>query len=302
MTFGAQTDEAAAIAMVDFCLDHGINFFDTANVYNNGAAETIAGRALKGRRDRVVLASKIAGRMGPEPDQSGLSSAAIVRCVEESLRRLQTDYLDICYLHWPDYTVPIGESLEAMGRLVREGKVRHVGVSNHASWQVCRMLWLAERNGFPTVGITQPMYNLITRGIEQEFLPMCRAFDVATVVYNPLAGGLLTGKQKSAAPLPGTRFDLMKSYVDRYWHDANFAAIQELTAIAARNSRSLVSLALNWVLHHSAADCLIVGASKLEHLTENLRAVGEGPLPAAAVAACDRVWDRLRGPSPTYNR
>jgi aryl-alcohol dehydrogenase-like predicted oxidoreductase len=131
---------------------------------------------------------------------------------------------------------------------------------------------------------------------------MCRTLGVATVVYNPLAGGLLTGKHRAAAPLPGTRFDLMKSYVDRYWHDANFTAMQELTAIAVQSNRSLVSLALNWVLHHSAADCLIVGASKLEHLKDYLSALEEGALPATAVTACDRVWDRLRGPSPKYNR
>ncbi len=302
MTFGAQTDARTADAMVGLCLDRGINFFDTANVYNHGMAETILGNALRGRRDRVVLASKIAGKMGPASDQSGLARAAVARTVEDSLRRLQTDYLDLCYLHWPDYTVPLEETLDAMGQLVRAGKVRHIGASNYASWQICRMLWLAAQESLPAVGITEPMYNLLSRGIEQELLPMCRAHGVATVVYNPLAGGLLTGKQRGGTPLPGTRFDLMKNYVERYWHEANFTAVQELAVIAAQSNRSLVSLALNWVLHHSPVDCMIVGASKLEHLEENLRAVEEGALPAAAAAACDRVWDRLRGPSPKYNR
>jgi aryl-alcohol dehydrogenase-like predicted oxidoreductase len=164
------------------------------------------------------------------------------------------------------------------------------------------MLWLAEKKGFPPVSVTQPMYNVLARGIEQEFLPMCREFGVSTVVYNPLAGGLLTGKQKFEAPLPGTRFDLVKAYLDRYWHEANFNAVRELEAAAREAGRSLVSLALNWVLHHSPADCLILGASKLAHLQENLAAVAEGPLPATAIAACDRAWERLRGPVPKYNR
>jgi aryl-alcohol dehydrogenase-like predicted oxidoreductase len=302
MTFGAQTDEAAARAMVETCLERGINFFDTANVYNQGASEIILGKALKGRRDRVVLASKVAGKMGPAPDQSGLSRAAIVRAIDESLARLQTDYLDIYYLHWPDYAVPLEESFGAMEQLVRAGKIRHVGASNFASWQVVRMLWLASEKKLPVVGVTQPMFNLIARGIEQEFLPMCREFGVATVVYNPLAGGLLTGKQKFAAPLPGTRFDKNQAYLDRYWHEQNFSALQELEETARAAGRSLVSLALGWLLHHATIDGVIIGASRLEHLQENMRAADDGPLPPEALAACDRVWGRLRGPSPKYNR
>jgi aryl-alcohol dehydrogenase-like predicted oxidoreductase len=177
-----------------------------------------------------------------------------------------------------------------------------VGASNYASWQVCRMIWLADKAGQPKVGVTQPMYNLLARGIEQEFLPVCREFGIGTVVYNPLAGGLLTGKQKFEAPLPGTRFDLMKAYVDRYWHEANFSALQELDRIAQAANRSLVSLALNWILHHTPADCFVLGASKPAQLDENLRAIEEGALPAETVSACDRVWERLRGPSPKYNR
>jgi aryl-alcohol dehydrogenase-like predicted oxidoreductase len=302
MTFGAQTDEATAVQMVDLCLERGINFLDTANVYNGGVSESIVGRALKGRRDRVVLASKVAGKMGPDPDQSGLSRAAIMRGVEESLRRLQTDYLDLYYLHWPDYAVPFEESLEAMGRLVRDGKVRHVGVSNFASWQVVRLLWLAEQKQLPAVEVMQPMFNLLARGIEAELLPMSREFGLGTVIYNPLAGGLLTGKQKFAAPLAGTRFDQNQAYLDRYWHEQNFSAVQELTSAARDSGRSLVSLALNWVLHHTPVDCMIVGASRREQIEENLRAADEGPLTPETVAACDRVWAQLRGPSPKYHR
>ncbi|MGH7995582.1 MAG: aldo/keto reductase, partial [Opitutaceae bacterium] len=280
----------------------GMNFFDTANVYNQGASETILGRALKGRRGRVVLASKIGGKMGPEPDEAGLSKAAILRAVEASLARIQTDYLDLCYFHWPNYSVPIEESLAAMGELVRQGKVRHVGVSNYASWQHCRMLWTAERDRLPRVGVTQAMFNLLARGIEQELLPMCSTCGVSTVVYNPLAGGLLTGKQPAGSPLPGTRFDQNPAYRDRYWHAANFEAVRKLEAAAKAAGRSSISLALGWILHHTSADCVVLGASRLEQLRENLQAAAEGPLPAETVAACDAVWADLRGPSPKYNR
>ena len=302
MTFGAQADEAASIRMIDRALEAGINFIDTANVYNNGLSETIVGKALKGRRDQVILASKVRGKMGDGADESGLSKKAILKAIDESLRRLQTDHLDLYYLHQPDYAVPIEESLGAVEELVKAGKVRYPASSNYSGWQVAQMLWIAEKNNWRAARITQPMYNLLARGIEAEYLPMTKEFGVSTVVYNPLAGGLLTGKQKRGTPIAGTRFDKNQMYLNRYWHDAYFAAVDELLAIAQRAGRSPVSLALNWLLHHTAADCVILGASKVEQLDENLRAMDEGPLDAEAVAACDRVWSQVRGVSPQYNR
>jgi aryl-alcohol dehydrogenase-like predicted oxidoreductase len=302
MTFGSQADEAASIRMIDLCIDQGVNFFDTANVYNKGLAETITGKALKGRRDKVILASKVRGKMGEGPDESGLSKRAMVRAIEESLKRLQTDYLDLYYLHLPDYATPIEETLEAMEQLVRQGKVRHPANSNYSGWQVCRMLWIAEKNAYKPAWITQPMYNLLARGIEQEYLPMTREFGVSTVVYNPLAGGMLTGKQKRGAPIPGTRFDNNQMYLSRYWYDSYFDAVDEILAIARESGRSPVSFALNWLLHHTTMDCVILGASRIEHLQENLKALDDGPLTAAAVSACDRVWAKLRGVTPQYNR
>ena len=302
MTFGGQTDEPSAARMVDRCLDEGINFFDTANAYTGGKSEEICGRVLRGKRDRVVLASKVSNKVGEGPDMKGLSRAAIRRGIDDSLRRLATDYLDIYYLHLPDYETPIEESLEAMHDLVRQGKVRYVASSNYSGWQVLEMLWIADRRGFTRASVTQPMYNLIARGIEQEYLPMCKQFDISTVVYNPLAGGLLTGKQQSHAPLAGSRFDNNKMYLDRYWHDADFAAVEELKQIASKAGRSLVSLALNWIYHHTMADCMILGASRLEQLEENIRVLGEGPLDKGTLDACDQVWLKLRGPSPKYNR
>jgi aryl-alcohol dehydrogenase-like predicted oxidoreductase len=302
MTFGSQVDESQAIRIVDRCLDLGVNFFDTANVYNGGASEVIVGKALKGRRDNLVLASKVRGKMGDAADQNGLSRAAIERGIEDSLRRLQTSYLDLYYLHQPDYGVPIDESLEAMERLVKQGKVRYPASSNYSGWQVCQMQWIAAKNGYKPATVTQPMYNLLARGIEQEYVPMCKEFGVSTVVYNPLAGGMLTGKQKRDAPLPGTRFDGNQMYLGRYWHEQDFDAVGELLDIARKAGRSPVSLALNWLLHHTATDCVILGASKLDQLEENLKAMEDGPLSADTVSACDQVWAKIPGVSPQYNR
>ncbi|MGH9666910.1 MAG: aldo/keto reductase [Bryobacteraceae bacterium] len=302
MTFGGQTDEAAAIRMVDRCLDAGVTFFDTANVYNGGASETITGKALHGRRSKVVLASKVRGKMGDAPDMSGLSRAAILRGIEDSLRRLQTDYLDVYYLHQPDYDVPIDETLAAMDQLVRDGKVRYPATSNYAAWQVTQMLCVSATQGHKPPLLSQHMYNLLARGIEQEYLPMCRELGVSSIVYNPLAGGLLTGKQHRDAPEKGTRFDKNLMYLDRYWHPAYFDAVDELRGIADRAGRSLVGLSLTWLLRHTQTDCVILGASKLEHLESNLEVIDDPPLDAATIEAVDAVWAKLRGITPKYNR
>jgi 1-deoxyxylulose-5-phosphate synthase len=301
MTFGSQVDEPSAHRIVDWCMDHGINFFDTANVYNRGLAEEITGRALRGRRDKVVLASKVRGVMGDAPDEQGLSRAAIERGIEDSLRRLGTDYLDLYYLHQPDYEVPIDESLEALHRLIQAGKVRYPACSNYASWQICQMLWSADRNAWKPVRVTQPMYNLIARGLEQEYVPFMREFGLSMVVYNPLAGGLLTGKHGTSA-VEGSRFESNQMYRDRYWNDPARSAVADLDQVAQREGRSLISLALNWLLHHTATDCIILGASRLEHLQQNVATLSDGALSKESIAGCDAVWEALRGTTPKYNR
>ena len=301
MTFGTQADEAETRRLVDTCIDHGINFFDTANAYNQGRAETVLGNVLKGRRNRFVVASKVGMKTGPS-DTSPLSRSSILKNIDESLRRLQTDYLDLYYLHMPDWTIPIEESLEAMDQVVRAGKVRHLGTSNYAGWQVVQILWISERRGYRMPYVSQPMYNLLARGIEQEYLSMCKEFGVSAVVYNPLAGGLLSGKHQPERPIPGTRFDNNQLYLDRYWHPAYFDAVDRLRAIAEEAGRSLVDLSLSWLLHHTASDCIILGASKMAQLEQNLAAWESGPLPADVLAACDAVWAGLRGITPKYNR
>jgi aryl-alcohol dehydrogenase-like predicted oxidoreductase len=303
MTFGAQTDPVGAQRMVDCCLDAGINFFDTANIYNRGAAETILGKVLKGRRDKVVLASKVRGKMGNAPDDEGLSRAAISKAIDASLKRLGTDYLDLYYLHQPDYAVPIEETLDAMQGLVRAGQVRFPAVSNYAAWQVCETLWICEKRGYQPYFISQPMYNLLARGIEEEYLPFCQRFGVAVVPYNPLAGGLLTGKHsRGSGPVPGTRFDGNRMYQARYWHDDDFAAVEELRAIARGAGKTLVELALQWLLAQPLVDSIILGASRVEQLEENLKAAEGTRLEESILSRCDTVWKRLRGITPKYNR
>ena len=303
MTFGSQTDEATARRMIDLCIDAGINFIDTANVYNRGLSETMVGKLLKGRRDKIVLTTKVRGKMGDGPDESGLSRAAIHKAIDSSLQRLQTDYVDLYYLHQPDYDVPIEETLAAMDELVMAGKVRYPAVSNYAAWQVAEIHCISQKNGFKPPFISQPMYNLLARAIEDEYLPFCRRYGVAVVPYNPLAGGLLTGKLvRNAKPAQGSRFDENKMYLDRYWHEDDFAAVEDLKAIARASQKTLVELALQWLLGRDQVDSIILGASRLEQLEENLKAC-EGPrLPGDVLKRCDAVWGRLRGVTPKYSR
>jgi aryl-alcohol dehydrogenase-like predicted oxidoreductase len=303
MTFGSQTAEAEARRMIDLCIDRGVNFFDTANMYNAGASETILGGILKGRRHRVVLASKVRMKMGDGPDEQGLSRAAILKAIDATLARLGTDYLDLYYLHAPDWQTPVEETLAAMDELVAAGKVRYPASSNYAAWQVAEMIGLSQQKTYRPPYVSQPMYNLLARAIEQEYLAMCRRFGVSTVVYNPLAGGLLTGKQQRERPMAGTRFDGNQLYLNRYWHPAYFDAVDELSAAARSAGRGLADVSLNWLLHHTATDCIILGASKIEHLEQNLAALESGgPLSAELLEACDSAWRNLRGVTPQYNR
>lgn len=245
MTFGRQVDETTAHAMVHLCLDAGVNFFDTANAYNNGVAEEYLGRALRGLRDEVILSTKVFGKMGPGPNDRGLSRRHILAAVEGSLKRLDTDYLDIYLLHAPDYSTPLEETLSAMEVLVQSGKVRYIGCSNYASWQLTQALWIADRRNWTPLTVAQPMYNLLARGIEQEFLPCCQEFGIGVMIYNPLAGGMLTGKYKALEVQAGTRFDLYDFYRDRYWNETNFKAVEKLTSIAQRVGKSLIEFSFH---------------------------------------------------------
>lgn len=303
MTFGSQTDEAAARRMVDRCLESGVNFFDTANVYNDGQAEMILGKALAGRREKVVLATKACNKMGDAPDDRGLSRAALHKAIDASLKRLGTDYVDVYYLHLPDYSTPIEETLAAMDELVRAGKVRYPAVSNYAAWQVAEIRCICQKQGYKAPHISQPMYNLLARGIEEEYIPFCKRFEVAMIPYNPLAGGLLSGKYSGVrTPIEGARFDNNPMYQKRYWHEDYFAAVEELKLITDDADKTLVEISLQWLLAQPQVDSVILGASRLEQLEEDIRACEGAQLEEDVLARCDAVWKRLRGITPKYNR
>ena len=304
MTFGSQVSEPDSARMVDYALDRGVNFLDTANVYNQGLSEEITGRVLGPRRTKVVLATKVRGVMGEDGDSyGGLGPSEIRRAAEESLRRLGTDYIDIYYLHQPDRSVEIAETLEAMDGLRREGKIRWIGTSNYAAWQMAEIAGISREHGFQEPVVAQPMYNALARGIEQEYIAFTTRYRVANVCYNPLAGGLLSGKQAmQQGPIPGTRFDGNRMYLKRYWHAEYFRAVEALREVADRLGITLAALALRWVCHRPGADCVILGASKFAHLEANIDASQQEPLPEEALEACDAAWSAIRGPIPQYNR
>ncbi len=303
MTFGGQVNEEDSLRMVDHCLESGIDFFDTANIYNAGKSEAVLGKALKGRRHKVILATKVFFPMGPEPDDSGLKRAAVRKAIDRSLVRLGTDYVDIYYLHQPDCSARIEETLAAMDELVQEGKIRYPAVSNYASWQILQMLWHCDNHGYTPPTVSQQMYNVVARGLDQEYLAFSKEFGVGLVVYNPLAGGLLSGKHKQGGtPTPGTRFEDNRVYQDRYWHPEYFEAVDALGEIAREGGMGLVEFSLRWLMSQAQVDSVILGATRIEHLEENFKACQAPPLGEDALKKCDAVWEKLRGVTPKYNR
>ncbi len=294
LTFGGQADEKESRRIVDTAWDAGINFFDTANVYTETLSETYLGEALKGRRDRAVIATKVRGRMGPGVNDVGLSRKHIMDAVDASLTRLQTDYIDLYQVHSWDADTPLEETLRALDDLVRQGKVRYIGCSNFAGWQLTKSLWISDVKGLARFETVQPRYNLLFRDIEEELLPVCLSQDVGVIPYNPIAAGLLTGKHKRGQPpVPGTRFDLREMYRDIYWYERNFEAVEKLEAIAGKYGHTLIELALSWVLANPAITSAIVGASNTEQLRQSISAA-EARLEPEEIAACDPVWDELK--------
>ena len=302
MIFGQQVDEAESLKIMDLAFEKGINSFDTADGYAGGRSEEIVGKALKNKRHAVVLASKVASKQGPGPNDSGLSREHILQAVENSLRRLGTDYLDIYYAHHPDPATPIEETLRAFDSLVQQGKVRYAACSNYRAGQLVRALAVSEQRNLARFDCIQTVYNLITRDIEAELLPTCADEGVGVVVYNPLAGGLLTGKHNAAAPPPAdTRFGQNPIYLERYWSPVNFTAVAHLKQIAAANNRKPAQFALAWVLGNPGIASVIVGASSAAQLAENLGAL-DVKLSPDETKACDDVWLELRPPRFFYGR
>lgn len=302
MMFGGQTSEEDSLKIMDYAFDHGINFFDTANVYNQGESERIVGKGIKGKRDQIILATKVAGQMGENPNDAGLSRRNIVAAVEASLKRLGTDYIDIYYMHTPDYETTLEESLEAMSGLVMSGKVRYIGVSNFAAWQIADMLAICDKRSYIRPIITQNVYNLITRGLENELGPFLEAHKLGMAIYNPIAGGLLAGKHKPGQPAENTRFSNNKAYYDRYWSDENFTAVEKLMGIAAAHGMSVLQLAMKWCAGRKIVTSIITGVSRLSQMGQNIASIEGEPLDAGILAECDEIWHSLAGTRFQYNR
>ena len=284
MTFGLQCDEAQSHAILDRAAESGINFLDTADVYPLGGDLTTVGRTeqiiggwLKGKREQFILATKCVGRMGPQLWNQGMSRKHIIEAIEDSLRRLGTDYVDLYQLHGFDPATPIDEALEALDRIVQSGKARYIGVSNWPAHRLARAIGRTELKNLTRIASVQPRYNLLFRTFERDLLPLCEEEGVAVIPYNPLAGGLLTGKHRSVnAPPEGSRFTLGNAaslYQARYWHDRQFTAVETLNGIAKDAGISLTTLAVAWVLANPAVTAPIIGASRPDQLADSIAAV-----------------------------
>lgn len=284
MTFGLQCDESTSMTILDRAAEGGINFIDTADAYplggtveTAGRSEAIVGKWLEGRRGDFVVATKCHGRMGPNPWDTGLSRKHILDAIDASLARLGTDYVDLYQLHHPDPGTPMDETLRAMDDVVRAGKARYIGVSNHPAWKIARALGLSELLGTAKFVSVQPRYSLLFREMERDMFPMCAEEGLAVIPYNPLAGGLLTGKHKQDAPPPeGTRFTLgtaASNYQTRYWQDREFRSVEALRGIASSADLGMVEMAIAWVLANPVVTAPIIGASRPEQLDAALAAV-----------------------------
>jgi aryl-alcohol dehydrogenase-like predicted oxidoreductase len=304
MTFGLQCDEATSAAILDRAAEGGITFIDTADVYplgggphTVGRTEEIVGRWLAKRRHEFIVATKCSGATGARPWDRGLSRKHILDAIDASLRRLNTDHVDLYQLHHPDPRTPIEETLRAMDDVVRAGKARYIGCSNYHAYQVARAIGRSEVLGLARFDSVQPRYNLLFRQIERELLPLCQEDGIGVIPYNPIAGGLLSGKHlRESGPTAGTRFTLgtaAERYQERYWHEREFATIEALRPLAAEAGMPLVRLALAWVLAHPAVTSAIVGASRPDQLDELIRAV-EKPLDAELKARLDDLTREYR--------
>ncbi len=302
MMFGGQTSEADSLPIMDYAYDHGINFFDTSNNYNDGESERIVGKGLQGRRDKLVLATKVRNQTGDVPPSAGLSRHMIINAIEHSLRRLNTDYIDIYYMHAPDYATSLEETMQTMDTLVKSGKIRYIGVSNFAAWQIADIVAICDKRNCVAPIVTQNGYNMITRGVETELVPFVRGHKLGLTVYNPIAAGLLAGKHKPGVPLENTRFANNKAYFERYWSDQNFVLVEELTALAQNNGMSILELAMKWCDAQPCVTSIISGVSRLSQLEQNIAVLEGKPISAELLKQADEIYLSHSGSRYQYNR
>ncbi len=297
MQFGWTTDEASAQRVLSAAFEAGINFIDTADIYSRwadgnpgGVAEQIIGRWMKQNnipRDRVVLATKVRGNMGGGPEDEGLSHRHIMKSVESSLRRLQTDFLDLYQAHWSDVNTPIEETLRAFDELVKQGKVRFVGASNYAAWELMQALWTSDRNDLARFDSLQPHYSLVHRAeFERELAAVCKAYRIGVIPYSPLAGGFLTGKYRRNLVANSARAGAVK----RYFTEKNWALLDQMDVLAKEKNATISQIALAWMLADPLITSPIIGANSVEQLKDNLGAVNVRLTPAEK-SALDQATD-----------
>ncbi len=275
--FGWRVDEQTSISIISCALDLGINFIDTADWYGQrGRSEEFVGKGVKNKRSQVIIATKFGQPMGDSPNERGGSRHHIMQAVDASLRRLNTDYIDLYQIHIPDPTTPIEETLQALDELVQGGKVRYIGCSNFAGWQLCEALWTSKVNNLASFVTVQSGYSLLDRAIEQELVPCCQAYGIGVIPWGPLAGGILTGKyHRVKAVPPGSRIaDPYGLPYRQIFTDATFDKLDKLKAFAAKRGHSVTELAIAWLLSHSWLSTVITGATKIEQITANVAAAG----------------------------
>jgi len=287
MQFGWTADEVMAHRVLTVAYEAGINFIDTADIYSRwvdanpgGVAEQIVGRWMKQNnipRDKIVLATKVRGNMGGGPEDEGLSHKHILQAVENSLRRLQTDYIDLYQAHWPEKQTPIEETLLAFDELVKQGKVRTIGASNYSAWELMQALWVSDRNNLTRFDSLQPHYNLVHRDeYERELAAVCKAYHLGVIPYSPLAGGFLTGKYRRNLVPNSARAGAAK----RYFTERNWVLLDQMDLLAKERHASISQIALAWLLADPALDSPIIGANSVEQLKDNLGAINVRLTPA----------------------
>lgn len=301
MNFGARTPAPEAERIVARALERGLRFFDTANLYGNGESERILGRALRGRRAEVGIATKVGlARVRGKPE--GLSAEQVTRSVEASLLRLGTEYVDLLYLHAPDPSVPAEETLAAVQRLHEAGKVRAWGVSNFAAWRILELGLKSEALGLPRPAVSQVLYNLLVRQVEVEYFDFTVHHPLHTTVYNPLAGGLLSGRYAPGAAIPeGSRFDGNRLYQRRYFTERLLALVADYGTVAREAGMTLVELAYAWLARRSGVDSILVGPGSVEHLDAAIDAC-ERRLPDEVLQRLDAVHRAYVGTDASYAR
>ena len=301
MNFGKRTPPDESVRIVARALERELVWFDTANVYNEGESEKILGRALGPARSRCLVATKVGfARIGGRPE--GLRPERVLRAIDESLERLGTDHVDVYYLHAPDHATPLGETLGAVEEILKRGKARAWGMSNYASWQVLDAMNLADARGMPRPIVAQQIYNAMIRQLDIEWFAFAKAHPIHTTVYNPLAGGLLTGKHTRArAPAAGSRFDGNGMYQRRYWSDRMFDFALAFGDIAKEEGMSLVDLAYGWVAGRGGVDSVLLGPASVEQLEAGIAGCARA-LSAEAWKKVDALHRSFQGTDATYAR